>query len=359
MVAVVCLHCTRAWTLTGPNDNRASYAAATLCKFGTIGFFLVSGFLLQESLAGRTSLSVLRRRIDKVALPWLAWFVFSLAVFFADDWLQHRSPHGAAVGAAMRFELARLFTATSLWFVPNLFICLAVLLIFRRYLHRLALGAALLLVNLGYVVNIYRQWIPALHSEALFGFVFYLWLGHYAAIHRGAFARLLVRLRWPSLLAATTLMAFAAFGEARLLLETGKLDPLNTLRLSNQLFSILVVLCLAKLERATWPRFVDVPRHTFGIYLSHSLIVALVLTCARRLIDTQVGPTIAAHGWLRAGLWLVLTAMAWSAGWLCARVLAGHPAWQWLVGLGHGRSEGLPGVAARPAFAGAVAHPRR
>ena len=335
MFAVVALHCTRVFTLGASESAPLYYAVSTALKFATIGFFLVSGFLLHHDLERHTNSQLLHKRLRKVLLPWIFWCALYIASIALSDLTQNRGAAlpGESLPAVLFAEAIRSLTATSLWFVPNLLAGLAVLLLFRRRLDSLAFGAALLAANLFYTANIYAQWIAPNHTRAVFAFVFYLWLGRFAAAHLPHFAPLVERIATTFLLALTLLAAAGAFAEARLLLHLHSVDPLNTLRLSNQLFSILAVLCLAKLGRRTWPRFVDVPRHIFGIYLSHALIVGLVLTAVRRLLELPAFAPIAASLTLRFAHWLAATSIAWTAGWLLARRIAATPALCWMQGL--------------------------
>ncbi len=339
MFAVVALHCTRIFTLGAEENSNVAHLIATPFKFATIGFFLVSGFLLDKNLATCEPRRLVLRRLRKVFLPWLCWsslFVVSIAL---SDCVQQRTPFlpGLSLVATISTEIARCLTGTALWFVPNLLFALALLLAFRRQLDRLLLGAAFFALNLFYTFNIYTQWLPAQHTRALFAFVFYLWLGHYAATHVDGLNRMLAAISSPVLVGMTVLAAALAFGETRLLYRLGSIDPLNTLRISNQLFSVLAVLCLAKLRRRAWPRFVDVPRHIFGIYLSHALIVGVVLTTMRRLLELPELAGYAHSLGLRAALWLAATGIAWTSGFLLSRRIAASPRLCWLQGLARPR----------------------
>ena len=335
MVAVVAVHCARVFTLSASQDSLAFYIATTLFKFGSVGFFVVSGFLLRSSLETRTASYILSRRFQKVFLPWLIWSLLYLMSLVLSDYTQHRAPFlpGFTLNEALISEGSKSLTTTSLWFVPNLFLSLGVLLLFRRYLTTVVFGAVLLAANLFYAANIYTQWVPPQHTRAAFGFIFYLWLGHYAATHLGAFNRLLTSLSARILLSLTLCAVVLSLAEARLLLHLHLLDPLNTLRLSNQLFSVLVVLCLCKLPRPTWPGFVDVPRHTFGIYLSHALIVAFILTVIRRMLELPAAAVIAHNLLPRILLWIAATTLAWTAGFLLSRSIAAQPSLCWLQGV--------------------------
>jgi fucose 4-O-acetylase-like acetyltransferase len=100
MFVVVALHCTRVFTLgSGPEVNagmHAEYLAATLFKFGTIGFFLVSGYLLERDLAVRNPWEILRKRFTKVFAPWFLWFRISVVLFALNDLALHRRPFSLA-----------------------------------------------------------------------------------------------------------------------------------------------------------------------------------------------------------------------------------------------------------------------
>ena len=349
MFAVVAMHCTVVFQLASPGDWIPAYLLCTVFKFGTIGFFLVSGFLLEDALRSRSSGWILSNRLRKVLLPWVTWFGVTLGLLTMADALRRHSPFapGVSLGAAVSFEVTRCLMSTALWFVPNLLLSVAALLLFRKQLHRLWFGAILLGVNLFYSANIYAEWIPASHTRAFFGFVLYLWLGCLAATRRDALGGLLHRTRWGWLLGCTAGAAALSFWEARLLRQLGSADPLNTLRVSNQIFSILVVFCLCKLPWATWPRFVDVPRHVFGIYLSHAFLLAGALALVHRLCDRGVFGGMASSAGVRVVLWLVVTAAVWGTGLMLTRWIAGRASLCWMLGQqgrGNGKAAGFAGV---------------
>jgi surface polysaccharide O-acyltransferase-like enzyme len=80
------------------------------------------------------------------------------------------------------------------------------------------------------------------------------------------------------LVAFSVLTGLAALQESLMLAATGDPMPLNALRISNQIYSVAVVLVLLKLRKPVWPRDVNVRATTFGIYLTHPLII-LALVC--------------------------------------------------------------------------------
>ncbi len=300
-------------------------------KFGTIGFFLVSGFLFGERIDQYSPLLYFRRRLRNVFAPWVIWFSLFAALRLVADCL-----HGRITG----FGLTQTLTVcksclldTAFWFVPNLLIALALLLVCRRYLKSAWTGLVLLLASLFYGVNIYGHWIPVLHTQAAFGFVFYLWLGAWSAWHFRALQERLARVP-ASVMAGLILLTLGlAMAESKLLLGLGSIDPLNTLRITNQAYSVVVVLAIVRLKRAVWPRFVDVREHTFGLYLTHTAGVALVCFALKQIHP----PAALISGW-QSGLtaiWVIpaMFVVVYGGCLVLVGALRSIPILRWTVGL--------------------------
>lgn len=336
MFAIVGIHSLVFFDIIGKVSPRLTEAATAPIKFGTIAFFLISGFLLGERVQTCRPVEYLGRRFQKVFLPWLCWLSLLVTLLLITDVFHHRlllpnSINALSIIATKFFWCA---TTTAFWFVPNLFVGLCILILFRRHLHDLRLGAALLAVNLFYVINIYTLWVPSHHTRAVFGFVFHLWLGAYAAHHLTSLTGWISRIRTGALVAMTLLTCLISFGESRILDHLKSPDPCNTLRFSNQIFSITVVLLLLKIRRATWPPFIDVPRHTFGIYLSHSLVLDIVLAVIKRvLMRTTANPFLNSDSGSLL-FWIVVTVVTYSICLIITKAAAAEPRLQWLVGLG-------------------------
>src|SRR3954453_20798804 len=84
MFAIIAVHSSTAWGIdTGsPAGSEFQIALIQAVKFGTIGFYLVSGFLLGERLHRHTARVYLARRLKKVGVPWLVWAsLFALVPF--------------------------------------------------------------------------------------------------------------------------------------------------------------------------------------------------------------------------------------------------------------------------------------
>lgn len=334
MVGIIAVHCTETFAVIRGGHWQIMPVLTTPFKFGTIGFFLISGFLLGERVDRRSPLEYFMRRVKRVFVPWLLWLCIMCGVLvshrmLAPD-LNQTASHGimAATLDAMKFCLLD----TAFWFVPNLLICIAVLLVFRRHLYSLKLGAALLLVNLVYVVNIYTLWFPSRHTVALFAFVFYLWLGSYAAQNFEKIGSFLVRTPTALLLTLSVLTGVAAYYETCHLIRLNNPDPFNTLRLSNQIFSIFVVLLIFKCTRATWPSMVDVRRNTFGLYLAHGVVLTFLLYPIKRIHPPAMNSVLVADT-ASVLLWVVISSLTYLICLGVTKWLGNKPSLEWMVGL--------------------------
>ena len=180
MLAILALHCVSlAAEAVNLESTSLSYWIVDGMKFGTLAFFLISGFLLGDRFQTSPRVDYMRRRVEKVFVPWLFWLGLEVVCRVAHD----------VYGRGLRLSLSwpsvlavssittRFLVGSSFWFVPNLFLAVTVLLIFRRHLLSKWMGGVLLAVNLLYVVNLYGVWMPAAHTRAWFAYVFYVWLG--------------------------------------------------------------------------------------------------------------------------------------------------------------------------------------
>ncbi len=276
MFAVIAVHSLIAWGIHSDSGIGWEIQIALLqaAKFGTIGFYLISGFLLGQRVDRYGPYEYFLRRLKTVALPWAIWAGIFTVLPFAKS-LSLGSANGS-IGRPMLHYASQVVLFSPYWFVPNFFIGLLVLLMLRRHLDDARAGIALFSVSLFYGVNVYGKWIPANHTYAALGFVFYLWLGSWVARHPQTLLPFVQRIRWSSLVLGILATGALALGEAHLLRGLKADNVVNTLRVSNQLFSMLAVIGLTKLRRPTWPRFMDVRAHTFGLYLIHPICIFLL-----------------------------------------------------------------------------------
>lgn len=337
IAAVVLVHCiVSMFTLArAGNEGALARAVRQPVEFDVIGFFLISGFLLEEGLTRRRASEYLRRRFQRIFLPWLTWFSLYCGMMLANDFAHGRLRLGSMRGLVLPvFNTLQDAMLSPYWFVPNLLFALCILVACRRFLYDLRMGGVLLAMSLFYGVNIYTRWIPiADHSEALFGFVFYLWLGAWAARNFAAIQAWLERTSMLSMAALVVLTGVAALMESNLLAAAGNPRPMNILRISNQIYSIAVVLVIIKLRRPIWPRALNVRTTTFGIYLTHTIVVWLLVAVIKRTVLSGIDGFT---GYAQAATALCLSlggfVVIYGSSLAVTHWLLGRPRLCWMVG---------------------------
>lgn len=340
MAAIVAMHTMEVY----PGGSIGNQYPEQLFKFGTIGFFLVSGFLFGERIDRYTSGQYFGRRLKNVFVPWCVWFLLYCCLRLAGDVLHGRiSTDPSLCRIRIEAALSTGLFETAYWFVPNLMIAMGVLLLFRRKLRDSRMGIVFLLLSLFYAANIYGGWIPVKHSRAVFGFIFYLWLGAWAAWNFAAVERWLARVPATVMIGLIVLTNALALGEAKLLFSLHSADPLNTLRFTNQLASVVVVLGILKLKRGVWPRFVDVRAHTFGLYLTHTVALVVLLPVLVRVLP-RIAPW---EYWSRLPAALTLLAVMFAVVYggclYVVRCMLAQPRLHWAVGLAGSAGPGAAG----------------
>lgn len=243
-------------------------------KFGTMCFFMISGFLLGDRLEDASPRAYLGRRLRTVALPWAIWASVHLAMSLAIDHL--------ARGAGARplgWHLNNTVIASAYWFVPNILLSLTVLLVFRRWLDAWWFGAALGLTTLAHGLNLHvRMWSNTQHNSAFSGFIAFLWLGYQLRRNFPRVKAALARVSFRALGALAVATWALALGETWALARRfgDDFDFLSTLRVSNVLYSLSVFALMLKTTRSIELPGMDARRFTFGIYLLHPIVFGVV-----------------------------------------------------------------------------------
>jgi len=240
-----------------------------MMKFSTICFFLIGGFLLGTKIERERPLRYFLHRLDSTFLPWLLWFC-AYAFLEAASRMAHKGPSPQALVST----IASAFLYSSYWFIPNFMLSLGILLLFRKYILRLWFGAIWAAVSVFYGVNLYLRWLPTDSTTAVFGYVFYLWLGCFISRKREKAQKALDSINGAWFVLALALGLAASLFEAGMLQHRTR-DFLNTLRVSNQVFSLVAFASLLRIKRRLSPAWMDVRKHTFGIYLTHAFILYL------------------------------------------------------------------------------------
>ncbi|WDF55165.1 acyltransferase [Mucilaginibacter sp. KACC 22063] len=250
-------------------------------KFGTISFFLLSGFLIGEKFTDYTPVQYLKRRLDSTFLPWLFWSLIFLATMLLDDLVKaikfDPGHFFKNVSEHLPMHLESIYLYSNYWFIPNFLICISILLVFKRYLYSKILGGIFLLLTLIYTVNIYYEWIEPRHSTAILGFVFFLWLGAQFNRHLAQFEKWLNRTSIWVFITIAIISLILGVKEEVLLIKRHSTDPFNSLRLSSIVYALSFFMILMKIKNYKFTKYLKPRETTYGIYLIHFILVAQLL----------------------------------------------------------------------------------
>jgi hypothetical protein len=283
MACIVWIHCASTILATNVHaDNNLTFLFIQPFKFATICFFLISGFLMGTKLPQQGTGKYFKRRLTTVVLPWAAWALFYTFIIFLWGFAKARIQITTAQAFArllLDYGYNTLFKSVY-WFVPNLLLALAIILLCRRFINDLRFGALLLSISMLYGLQLLliqnpRYYIP--HTSALLGFVFYLWLGIWTATH---FHQAEARIREFPLWILITLTVFTFAGcyfETRMDARFSADNTLDSLRVFNQGYSVMVAILLARFRSAIAPAMFRVRESTFGIYLTHMIVLLVFL----------------------------------------------------------------------------------
>lgn len=168
-----------------------------------------------------------------------------------------------------------------------------------------------MVASLVYGANLYAQWFTTQHTTAWFGFMIYLWVGAYARQNWATLEPMIRKIDWKWLLVSTALTGAAVALETRYLMTFSD-DSANALKFSNHVYSISWCLLLIAFPWRIVPRWIDSRRESFGVYLTHPLILLVMYQCTKRLGITAQGQPewVAIIMWVLAGVVAYLLSIA-------------------------------------------------
>jgi surface polysaccharide O-acyltransferase-like enzyme len=245
-------------------------------KFGTITFFLLAGFLIGEKFADYSPAQYLKRRISTTFGPWLFWTLIYILAAVITLRIKQRIYNDNEFNLPNILSIIKTtYLYTSYWFIINFLISITILLIFRRYLYSWYLGGTLLAFTLFYVVDIHYEWIDPRHTTAILGFVFFLWMGAQLRKHWQYIGRGIEKVSFLTLFILVTLTFGLSLYEITSLHGTS-IDPFNTLRVSNILFSLVFFAMLLKIKNFKFINYLKPRQTTYGIYLIHYILLVFL-----------------------------------------------------------------------------------
>jgi len=268
--------------------NHAEYYlyVKQLFKFATICYFLIAGFLLADKSIEGSPFSYYFRRLNTIAVP----YVLALVLFVAGLTLHRYITTGHAVTIGYVIGIVKFVMLYSpFWYIPNYLFCLLVIVCFSKYASSVYFGAVLFLLTvLNTWYNVYEGNTHT-HTTALTGFIFYMWLGMYIRKKN-----LIAGMQKAGPLVTGTILLItyilSDWESGHMFYHTHISETLNTLRVSNQLYSVaffaFIVSCCKKPVNfgALNPR-----KETYGIYLYHSFFTFIVTSVVELWLNNWFG----------------------------------------------------------------------
>ncbi len=268
--------------------NHAEYYlyVKQLFKFSTICYFLIAGFLLADKSIESSPFAYYLRRLKVIAIP----YVLALAIFIAGLALQKYFTSGQHITLAYIIEIFKYVMLYSpFWYIPNYLLCLLVIVCFSKYSSSVYFGGILFLLTLWNTwYNVYAGNTHT-HTTALTGFIFYMWLGMYFK-KKNLIAGM--QSAGPLVTGGVLLFCYilSCFESRYMFYHTHITETLNTLRVTNQLYSVaffaLIVSCCQKP-----PNFgiLNPRKETYGIYLYHSLFTFIIVGVLEQWLTNSFG----------------------------------------------------------------------
>ncbi|MDQ6928203.1 MAG: acyltransferase [Actinomycetota bacterium] len=304
--AVIAVHAIAFSTLA---SNEVSAGALMLLQFGRGVFFALTGFVLVYSATRRPvgAVPFWRRRVPYVVVPYAVWTVIYYCVGLAE------SAHPSFSLAALGLDILTGDAAYHLYFlvvVLQLYLLFPLILPFVRRSAG-APGRVLLIVgalNLTWLAVL--QYAPAPTGalgvlwerayELLPTYSIFVLAGCYAALHLGAIRTVVAR---RARLLAVVGVGAAGLAEAVYLVQLGDLSPrrAGSVLQPAMALSCVAAIVLVFLGASRWAsgarrgsQLLDTAADiSFGVYLAHPLVLALVLSIGFGT-DNRVVPSLLA-----------------------------------------------------------------
>jgi fucose 4-O-acetylase-like acetyltransferase len=250
-----------------------------LGKFDVICFFVISGFLLEGNIK-QNKAAYFKRRLNTIAKPYIfVCFLYVIFLLVRNTYIKH-----LPVNSETLLSIYRSIIGSHLWFVPNFLTALGIILLCYRYVKSKGFGLVLALITLTYsILTVYTHHFASNHTSALFGFIFYLWLGIY--VKEKNLIEKINAFNLPLLAFITILLYSLASAEACMLFEK-HLIYYNNLRIFNQLYSLSIFCLLVRIckNRTLNFKYLNPRKETFGIYLYHGFSVSILIPMVLKYI---------------------------------------------------------------------------
>src|SRR5215472_13798791 len=135
-----------------------------------------------------------------------------------------------------------------------------------------------------------------------------------------------------SIIGFLVLSGFAALQESLILIAAGARDPMDTLRISNQVFSVAVVVAIVKIHGSISPRFLHVRNSTFGIYLIHPIALSATWRFAKSILPDDFAVDVTHPVLISVCLACAMFVVVYGVALGLTTVIVSRPRVRWIVG---------------------------
>jgi len=270
-----------------PNSERSliEQFLMQIFKYGTVCFFLVSGFLIgvrQDYESKQTKYYF--SRVKSVFVPWLIFSSLLILIKTVSNLIKintfditHALNEFFSTGKEIIFH-------TAYWFVPSYLITLIAFNILIKIKYCDISTFILSFVTTFFALNIYLNIIPSSHTTSIVAFLPILWLGYFIVKHQTEFLNIIIKIGKKKLYLLGIITLILQLIETYFINAAGVGDPFNTLRLSNLMYGIIVFCLFSHPDNSIQlPSFLNPRKSTFGIYLTHTLIGVVLGSVFKKL----------------------------------------------------------------------------
>jgi len=298
MASVVWGHALISWGKPLPHTSFAETciiaAAMQLGRFGTVIFFVISGFFLAAKLQQFTVRTYLAYRLRSLIIPWLVFVCLCVVLGVLQSFsLQQimQMPAQTKFVTLFHFFTGAIFHA-AYWFIPVAILSSCLLVSLKKYIFAWWLTLLLLACTIFYSVNLYHGWISVYHTKSLPGYAVFILLGVMLQAKPQPVYNVISSLPWKVIalcLAGTFILSCV---EGQYLTARGCNDAYASIRGTNILLSLIIITAFLKanLAQVATPH---AEKYTFGIYLVHSILLLQVTPLLRQFVL----PALSARNW--------------------------------------------------------------
>ena len=249
-----------------------------LGRIGTINFFIIAGYFLGEKVQSFTLKSYIEHRFFSLILPWVIFLsIFTSIGLFKTLTIKQVLHESIWFEINLFIKLGKSFIFDlSYWFVPASLFSSLILILFKKQVASFKFGIFLASISLFYCVNLYYSWISPVHTKSFLAYTFFMWLGLTLKLNLNFFKDFIKKVRWMNLALLFLVAYILACTEGFFLLKIGLKEPFASTRLSNQFLSIMLLFAVMKSDWLRWITIFNPRKYTFGIYLTHCIIITLL-----------------------------------------------------------------------------------